>query len=518
MFETMAKILGASATGTFVTTVLGLHAYWRERSKSKQEATIEDYREWLRRKENSELLGGQRELLTVIEAGNDNAKIAQDYLQRLFALVERHSFDVASICDHVQRLPSMDEKLDAMIEKLEGIDSPTVPKGQVAVSARVLDLLTSAVKGSGVRVTMEHKGDMSKVGTLFFVWLLGTESPHLMLADYVGGIHDNRISLILNPDTSLTLRVYDGAGNKQELVSSPNAKAEYLIAFAVWKERSVSLWVNNKEYGPVDMDTEFAYLGPPLFFGMDIEGTLSADGVRWAPDGEQPGLNFQKDGIWHGSRYDASAIWGRVLDEKEIRQQTEDPYAMWRLSDRNFGKAIADCDAAIESKPSNAFLYVGRANILCEKGDLGGAITDYDEAIRLNPKSADAYLYRGACRALQGQYEKAIADLNEAIRLRPKSTAAHNQRAWLSATCPQKGVRDGQRALADAEKACELGCWTAATIDTLAAACAENGDYSQAIKWQMKAIDLVGEKHEAAYRSRLELYEAGKPYRENPGE
>ena len=51
-------------------------------------------------------------------------------------------------------------------------------------------------------------------------------------------------------------------------------------------------------------------------------------------------------------------------------------------------------------------------------------------------------------------------------------------------------------------------------LDTLAAAYAENGDFDKARQWQAKAIDLAADKEEGkVYRSRLELYQQGKPYR-----
>jgi len=518
MFETIASFLGAGATGTFVAIVCAIQAYCQERKTAKRQTTIDGYLEWIRRKDHEELLAGQRELLSALEVEDENSKVVLDYLQGIMALVEDHLSIVAEICQHVELLPSMDEKLNVMIERLACIESSPMPKGQVAVSAKVLDVLASGVKGAGVRVMMEHKSDMSKVGTLFFVWLLGEKSPHLMLADYVGGIHENRISLILTPDAALTLRVYDGEGNKHELVSSSYAQAEYVVVFAVWQGREFSLWVNNTEYGPVDMSTEFEYLGPPLFFGMDIEGILSADCVRWAPPGEQPGLNFQKDGIWHGSRYDCSALWGRSLDREEIRLLTEDPYVMLRPRERDLDKALSRYSTEIESNSSDAFMHVSRANIWYEKGDIKSALAGYDEAIRLNPALADAYVCRSSAWIRQGEWGNAIADLNEAIRLRPKSTAAYNGRAWLLATCIDEAFRDGERALEDAKEACRLSCWSTATVDTLAAALAEAGNHREAVKWQTKAIEHAAAKDTQAYQARLELYKSGKPYRENLGE
>ena len=125
--------------------------------------------------------------------------------------------------------------------------------------------------------------------------------------------------------------------------------------------------------------------------------------------------------------------------------------------------------------------------------------------------------------ASQAEYDKAIADYDEAIRLDPKNPAPWNNKAWIAATCLKAKYRDGKRAVHDALRACELSSWKEwKTIDTLAAAYAEVGDFGNAIKWEEKAIEMT-EKHTNATerltllpgeRSRLALFKAHKPYHE----
>jgi hypothetical protein len=92
---------------------------------------------------------------------------------------------------------------------------------------------------------------------------------------------------------------------------------------------------------------------------------------------------------------------------------------------------------------------------------------------------------------------------------------AYNQLAWIMATCPDPRYRNAREAVAHGTKACELRAWKSwGYIDTLAAAYAEAGDFEQAVKWQTKAVELAGKNDKQAVREHLELYKAGKPYRE----
>ena len=108
-----------------------------------------------------------------------------------------------------------------------------------------------------------------------------------------------------------------------------------------------------------------------------------------------------------------------------------------------------------------------------------------------------------------------IRDHMEALKRDPRHAGTFNQLGWVWATCPEPDVRNGTRAKECATRACELTEWVEpGYIDTLAAACAECGDYDEAVRWQEKAIKLLdSEERQADYRTRLELYSQRKPLR-----
>ena len=110
-----------------------------------------------------------------------------------------------------------------------------------------------------------------------------------------------------------------------------------------------------------------------------------------------------------------------------------------------------------------------------------------------------------------------LADFREAVRIDPDCGDAHNDLAWLCATCPDGKLRDGKAAVEHAETACELTDWKDPWyFGTLAAAYAELGNFDEAVKWEKKAIESPDYPRDALEeaRAQLKLYEQRKPFRE----
>jgi hypothetical protein len=97
-----------------------------------------------------------------------------------------------------------------------------------------------------------------------------------------------------------------------------------------------------------------------------------------------------------------------------------------------------------------------------------------------------------------------------------------NDYAWLLATGTREGIRNGVKAVELASEACRLTDWkNAAYLDTLAAAYAEKGEFDAALEWQTKAVQTAKDEPQEVrteLESRIPLYKARKPYREEPKE
>jgi tetratricopeptide (TPR) repeat protein len=138
-------------------------------------------------------------------------------------------------------------------------------------------------------------------------------------------------------------------------------------------------------------------------------------------------------------------------------------------------------------------LYV-RAQILAREGKYELAIQDCNEALRQNRTFIDVALLRADINAGRGKYAEASKEFNSLIAMRPATVIlarALSERAWLQATCPDASFRNGEQAVKDAKAACSIVAWKDEDmIDTLAAACAETGDFDSAVRYAQQALAI----------------------------
>jgi tetratricopeptide (TPR) repeat protein len=183
-----------------------------------------------------------------------------------------------------------------------------------------------------------------------------------------------------------------------------------------------------------------------------------------------------------------------------------------------FDEALVDLNEVARINPKFAGTYVNRGKIYVREGKLDEAIGDYNSALQLEPNRTEVYISRAGAFLRQKKYRQALADLQIAVHMTSKKPdVALNSLAWLRATCPETGTRDGKEAVRLAMKACELSNWTYwGYIDTLAAAYAEAGDFKHAVKYQKQVLEMMKKSTDhPELQRRLALYEKHKPYRED---
>lgn len=161
--------------------------------------------------------------------------------------------------------------------------------------------------------------------------------------------------------------------------------------------------------------------------------------------------------------------------------------------------------------------YFNRAMLLAKAGKLDLALQDCNTAAHLRPDFYRAFIIRAGIYRRMGRCSEGLVDLNRVISFHgnPETDAlALSQRASLRATCRDAAVRDPKLALADAKQACSLDGWNKANyIGTLGLACAANGDFDAAIRYEQQAINSgrYTDKELQDAKQRLSRYEHHQP-------
>jgi tetratricopeptide (TPR) repeat protein/membrane protease YdiL (CAAX protease family) len=180
---------------------------------------------------------------------------------------------------------------------------------------------------------------------------------------------------------------------------------------------------------------------------------------------------------------------------------------------------LSFCEKQARQHPREGNLHACAAEAYYHKGDVKGAIGAMDDAVAAQPDAPALYSQRAWLEIAAGQPKQAQADVKKIAEVQPHDAQANNNAAWILSTNPDPGVRDAQVAIALAKKACQLSSWNnAQSLDTLAAAYANSGDFTQAVNWQQYALKVAAASRSEVLlegmRARLALYQRHEPYRE----
>lgn len=186
----------------------------------------------------------------------------------------------------------------------------------------------------------------------------------------------------------------------------------------------------------------------------------------------------------------------------------------WYVRGNLSGEAGALVDAeeqfrrAVAEDPRHAAAWYNLGNLLFHRADYRPAIDCWTRALAVQPTLVRALNNRAAAWTRLRQFDQAVRDYEQAIDLQPEFARAHDNLAWLLATCDDRAVRNPARAVAYAERACELTDfrdWS--YLSTLAAACAEAGQLQQAADRARAALVLAPNSERSELQRLVELYE-----------
>ncbi len=184
--------------------------------------------------------------------------------------------------------------------------------------------------------------------------------------------------------------------------------------------------------------------------------------------------------------------------------------------------ALPHFEAAVARQPTWLRPRLQLAETQARLAQWDAAARTYAAALQVDPGSATAAQGLAAALVKSGQLAQAASVLTEAVARFPQSEPLLKALAWLRATAPDAGLRNGPQAVELAERALHVaGRPSTSLLNTLAAALAENGQFERAVQVTEQAIAAsraAGQERSALeLEARLELYRAGRPYRMEAG-
>jgi tetratricopeptide (TPR) repeat protein len=180
-------------------------------------------------------------------------------------------------------------------------------------------------------------------------------------------------------------------------------------------------------------------------------------------------------------------------------------------------KAVDHWLAAIKSEPGYVEARLQLANELRRGGQLEASLIHYDYIIKNDPRVPEARFGYAASLVRLRRYTEARDLFAAAMNEYPGEPAFANATARLLSAAPDEGVRDGRRALSIAQGLVDRGLRSFESLETMAMAQAEAGQFSAAVTWQHEAIDAARKAGSQGIADRisdnLRLYEARKACR-----
>jgi tetratricopeptide (TPR) repeat protein len=215
----------------------------------------------------------------------------------------------------------------------------------------------------------------------------------------------------------------------------------------------------------------------------------------------------------------AIAGWKEALELDPGDAKAHNNLGVLLLRKGRLDEGIAHFQKALEVDPEYGEALNNLGIALLKEGKSEEAIKHFQKALEVNPSHAQLYLSLGEAFYSLGNYPEALAQWRQGLRVEPNNRPLLNQTAWVLATCPKASVRNGSEAVELAQREAQLsGGQDPAVLDTLAAAFAEVGRFSEAVQTIRQALALATQQNKqplaTLLKARIALYEANTPFRE----
>jgi tetratricopeptide (TPR) repeat protein len=211
-------------------------------------------------------------------------------------------------------------------------------------------------------------------------------------------------------------------------------------------------------------------------------------------------------------------LWTDTIAKRPFNARAHNNYAVNLVRSGRLAEAEAHARQAVAANPAIPDAQRTLGVVLLAEGRADEGIAALEEARSLDPTDPSIHQNLGEAYGAKGDLGAAALAFLDAVQYRPDDPFLLNRAGWILATAPGPGIRDGGRALSLASHAVDLtGRQDAVSLDTLAAAHAELGQFDAAVTAAGEALAVARAKGDGALvpelEQRLALYRQRQAFR-----
>jgi tetratricopeptide (TPR) repeat protein len=237
------------------------------------------------------------------------------------------------------------------------------------------------------------------------------------------------------------------------------------------------------------------------------------------PSDEDAHVNLATAYFNKGRTDDAIAQLQKALQLHPADAMAQVNLANMLLQKGQVNEAIAHFRAAAQADPRLPNVHNQLASLLLQSGHMDEAITQFRAALEIEPGDAMSRITLGDLLLRKRLWNDAMAQYQAAVQLQSTNATILSHVAWVLATCPETSVRNGDIAMKLALRAEQLSGGSDPVIPGIvAAACAEAGQFTEAIAAAQRALAIATAQNNAAQisalKKQIELFQAHLPFRD----
>jgi tetratricopeptide (TPR) repeat protein len=224
---------------------------------------------------------------------------------------------------------------------------------------------------------------------------------------------------------------------------------------------------------------------------------------------------------WAQTSYwrDSETLFRQALAVTTNNDVAENNLGIVFLQQGKLDEAISLLQAAVDLRADNSPAQENLAKALLQKGRVPEALVHYRKLAELQPDNFEVHNIVGTVLVQKGRIREGMEEWQKVLVIQPDNGNAMSNLAWVFATAPDDSLRDGAQAVKLAEQALHLsGGRIPILFRTLAAAYAENGQFSQAIETAQRGITLANSQGNPGLAAELQgsisLYQEQRPLRD----